>query len=88
MFLWKFVRENARAYNIMMFDFADCADKCLGRPWMFPVTGNDRLVTQLSAYTSYLLYGQLTAIDRGMEMLTSNCMLRFIRAASSLMDDF
>ena len=40
MFLWKFVCKKARAYNIMMFDFTDCADNCLGRPLMFPITGS------------------------------------------------
>jgi len=88
LFLWKFVRENARAYKIMMFDFADCADKGLRRPWMFPFTGCDTLVTKLSAYTGYWLYGQLTPIDRGMEILASNCLLLLIRAASSLTDNF
>jgi hypothetical protein len=88
MFLWKFVLKNSRAYNIMMCDFADCADICLGRPWMFPVTLSDQLVTKLSAYTGHLLSGQLLAVDRSIEILTSNCMLLLIRAASSLTDDF
>jgi hypothetical protein len=73
---------------MMIFDFEDCADKCLGQPWMFPVTGSDKLVTLLSAYTRYLLSGQLTAIDRGMQILTTNCKLLLIRAASSLTDKF
>jgi len=46
----------------MIFDVTDCADKCLGWAWRFAVTGNDKLVTQLSMYTSCLLYGLLMAV--------------------------
>jgi len=41
----KFVCEYPRMRNIMMFDFADCDNKCLGQPWSYPVTGNKNLVT-------------------------------------------
>ena len=53
----KFVRDDATAYNIMMFDFADRADNCLCSPWRFPIMGSDKLVTTLSAYTRWMVYG-------------------------------
>jgi len=40
----KFFREHPTVDDIMMFDFAVCADKCLCRPWRFPVTGSDEIV--------------------------------------------
>jgi hypothetical protein len=40
----KFICQNPRAHNIMMFDFADCAEKCLYQPWSFPVMGSDKFV--------------------------------------------
>jgi hypothetical protein len=44
MFVRKFAHEIPRADVIMMFNFADFADKCLGRPWRFLITGSNRLV--------------------------------------------
>jgi len=43
-FITKLVCMDPRIEHIMMFTFADCADKCLGRPWRFPITGRDELV--------------------------------------------
>ena len=40
----RFICENPRTDNIVMFNFVDCADKCLGQAWMFPVVGSDELV--------------------------------------------
>jgi len=40
----EFMRENPRPDHIMMFDFPDYADKCLGKPGTFPVTGSEELV--------------------------------------------
>jgi hypothetical protein len=56
MFIKKFVCENPRTDNIVMFNFADCADKCLGRPWRFAVTECDKLVMYLSTYPLCALY--------------------------------
>jgi len=39
----KFVCKKARTDNIVMFNFTDYADECLGRPWRFPITGSDEL---------------------------------------------
>jgi len=66
----------------MMFDFADCVDKCLRRPWRFAIAGSNKLVTELSTYTSCTLYSLLTAFYFDMEQLTSDCMLLPIIAAS------
>jgi len=38
------IHDTPRADNIMMFDFAECADKCLGWPWRFRITGSDKYV--------------------------------------------
>jgi len=40
MLIRKFIHRNPRADNIMMFNVADCAEKCLCRPWRFPVMGS------------------------------------------------
>jgi len=37
MLIRKFIFNNPRADDIMMFDFKDCADKCLCRSWRFPL---------------------------------------------------
>jgi len=55
-FLTKFVCENPRTDHMLIFNFADCADLCLGRPWKFPVPGSDELVMKLSTYPSFALY--------------------------------
>ena len=65
-----------------MFNFAECADKCLDWPWRFPTTGGYKLVTQLSMYTSCILYGWLTAVYLDTDILTSDCVLLLMRAAS------
>ena len=78
----KLVRENPTADNIMMFNFADCADKCLRQPWRFAIVGRDKLVTELSTYTSYTLYCLLITFYIDMELLTSDCMPLPIIAAS------
>jgi len=46
----------------MMFDFVDCMDKCPGQPWRIPIMRGYKLVTQLSTYTSCMLYHQFTAV--------------------------
>jgi len=84
-FITKFVRENPKADDIMMFDFTDRADKCLRRPWRFAIAGSDKLVTELSTYTSCTLYCELTAFYIDMELLTSDSMLLPIIAASGFM---
>jgi hypothetical protein len=84
----KLVRENTRAEDIMMFDFAEHADKCLRRPWRFAVAGNDKLVTELSTCTSCTLYCELPALYNDMEQLTSDGMLLPIIAASGFTDRF
>jgi len=81
-FITKFVRENPSADDLMMFDFADRADKCLRRPCRFALPGSDKLVTELSTYTSGILYCSLTAFYIDMELLTSDSMLLPIIAAS------
>jgi len=43
-FITKFISENPRTDNIVMFNFAECLDKCRGQPWKFPITGSDKLV--------------------------------------------
>jgi len=65
-----------------MFNFADYADKSLRRPWRFAVAGSDKLVTELSSYTSYSLYCSLMAFYIDMELLTSDRILLPIIAAS------
>jgi len=84
----KFVRENARADNIVIFNFLYCADKGLRRPWGFPVTGGEILVTYLSPYTSCSLYNQSTGIYNVMDILTSTRVLLLVRAASGFTDNF
>jgi hypothetical protein len=66
----------------MMFDFADRVDKYLGRPWRFVIVGSNKLVTELSTYTSCTLYCYLTAVYSEMELLTSDRMLLPIIAVS------
>jgi hypothetical protein len=66
----------------MMFDFADREDKCFRRPWRFAVAGSDKLVTELSTYTSCTLYCELTAFYIDIELLTSDTMLLAFFAAS------
>ena len=84
----KFVRQNPRADIIMMFNFADCEDKCHGQAWRFPMTGGYKLVTQLSNYTSCMLYDQLMAVHFGSTILTSDRMLLRILAASTFLDNY
>ena len=81
----KFVRDNPRADDIMMFHLADPADKCLCGPWRFAIAGSDKLVTELSTYTSSTLCCELTAVYIDMERLTSDSMLLPIIAASGFM---
>jgi len=71
----------------MMFDVPDCADECLGRPFMFPGMGSDKLVMKLYTDTRCTLYGKLMAVYLDMDTLTSNCMLILVLAASGLTDD-
>jgi hypothetical protein len=49
--------------------------------------GVDKLVTEVSMYTSCPLYGYLIAVYHGMDILTSNFMLRFILSAIGLTID-
>jgi len=83
----RLVRENPTTYNIMIFDFTDCEDRCHGQPGRFPITGTHTFITLLSEYTRYTLYGSLTAVDYDMDKLTSNSMLNPFHAASSLTED-
>jgi len=71
----KFIRENPRDDDIMMFDFVDCADKCIRRSWRFASTCSDNLIMELSTYASCTLYCKLTAFYTYMELLTFDCML-------------
>ena len=41
----KLVCETPRTDKFVMVNFVDCADKFLGRPLRFPITGSDELVT-------------------------------------------
>jgi len=41
----QFVGENPGTKNIVMFHFADSADKCVGSPWGLTVMGSDELAT-------------------------------------------
>ena len=66
----------------MMFDFAERADKCLRRRWSLAIAGSDKLVTELSTYTSCTLYCELTAFYIDRELLTSDSMMLPIIAAS------
>jgi hypothetical protein len=50
------VHENPTTDFIIMFNDADCVDKCLGRPGMFHIMGTNTLVTKLSAYPSCALH--------------------------------
>jgi hypothetical protein len=72
----------------MMFDPADHADKSLVQPWKFAIAGSDKLITELSTYTSCTLYCELTAFYMDMELLTSDSMLLPIIAASCSTDIF
>jgi len=73
---------------MMMFNFADFADKCLGQPWRFAITGGDELVMQLSLYSSCILYHWLTAVYRDTTTVSSDRMLLCILAASGFTDNF
>jgi len=84
----KFVLENQRADNVLIFNFADCAEKCLGWPWWSPAASSNELVRLVSMYTCCALYGKLMAVYRDMVILTSNCTLVFIVAASCLTANF
>jgi len=83
----KLVRENPRADNIMMFDFAHCVDRCLDYPWRVPVTGKDKLITWLSKYTHCTVRSQLEAVYLVMDILTSNCLRFLILTGSGPTDD-
>jgi len=72
----------------MMFDFMDCVDKCLGRPWRFPITGGYKLVTQFSTYSNCILYHKLTAMFFDTTTLPSDCMVFPILSASGFTDNF
>jgi len=39
----KFMSKYPWNENNIMFNFTDCADKCLCSPWRFPITGSDNL---------------------------------------------
>jgi len=84
----RFICENPKADYMMMFNLADCVDKCLCRPWRFPVTCSKKFVTQLSTDTRCTLYRESTALYLDMDIITSNCRLRHVFAASSLADGF
>jgi len=79
----KFIRKHHWADDIMMFDFTECADNCIRWPWRSAIAGADKLVTELSTYTSCTLYCELTAFYVDMKLLTSGCMLLPIIAASN-----
>jgi len=70
-----------------MFNFPYCADQGLCRPWGFPVTGSEILVTQLPPYTGCSSCTQLTDVYHDLDILTSNCVLLLVCAASRFMDD-
>jgi len=70
----------------MMFDFADRAATCLCRPWRFAIAGRDKLVAELTTYTSCKLYSYLTTIYIDMELLTADCTLLPIIVAFGLTD--
>jgi hypothetical protein len=72
----------------MMIDFVDCAEKCISRPWRFPITGSNEFIMYLTTDTRCRLYGLFTAVCLDMDILTSYCMLLHVFAASSLADDF
>jgi len=57
MLIKKFICEDPRADNIMMFDFEDCAEKYHCQPWRVPVTGSDEFFTMFSEDTPGMLYG-------------------------------
>jgi hypothetical protein len=82
------VHNEPRAYDIMMFDFADFAEKCLSRPWQCHVMSANTLGTLLSTYTHCILCGYVTAIYHSMDILTSNCVPLLNCAASNLTEDF
>src|SRR5882757_2399755 len=73
---------NPRPDAIMVFDFANCADKWLRRAWRVAIAGRETFVTELSMYPSCALYCKLTAFHVDMELLTSSCMLPPAIAAS------
>jgi len=72
----------------MIFDFVDWADKGLGWPWRFLITGAYQLVSMLCTYSSCMLYHQLTAVYLDTTTVTSDSMLHLILAASGLTDNF
>jgi len=83
-FIANFICENPRTDSILIFNFADFAGKCLGRPWSCPLTGSDELVTSISNYPSCVLYCLLTVINIDIDWVTSDRMLLCILAASGL----
>jgi hypothetical protein len=42
MLIRNFISENLRTDNIIRFDFGDCGDKCVCKPWRFLITGSER----------------------------------------------
>jgi len=72
----------------MWFDVTECADKCVGRPWRFHITGSYKLVTQLSTYSSSMSSHQLMAVYLDTTELASDCMLFIILAASGFTGQF
>ena len=54
MLITRFISENPSTDNIMMFDWADCADICLHQPLRFLITGGNKLVNV--ALYAHLLY--------------------------------
>jgi len=87
MVITKSVPKHSKADHIMMCDFVACADKYFGRAWRLPIRSGDKPVMKLTVYTCCTLYGELTAIYHGLNILTSNCMLLHILASSGLTDD-
>ena len=70
-----------------MVDIADSADKCLGQQWRFPITGGYKLVTQVSRYSSWMLYHLLAAVYLDTTTLTSDHILLLILAAFGFRDN-
>ena len=54
-FIMNFICDYAWTDNIVMFNFADVEDKCIGLPQRFADTGSDKLVMYLSMNSSYAL---------------------------------
>jgi len=82
-----FNHEKSRTDNIMMLDFMDCPDECLGRPWRFPMMGSNYLVMSHSTFTRYTLYCKFMALYHGKDTLSSDRMLLGILTASGFIDD-